>query len=141
MKKIAILIASLSLLLMPLLVAAIPSTTYADANSDVRQGIDQANSSGAPSVDNIIAIGLNLFSFVIGVVAVIMVMIAGFRFITANGDANQVSGARTAIIYAIVGLAVVALSQIIVQFTLHKVTLPKCPPGQTQISKPGDCTP
>jgi len=122
MKKIKLLIISLVLLLTPVMIFATSQAALADANSDVKAGITAANSTGGPSIDAIIATGLNLFSFVIGVVAVIMIMIAGFRFITANGDANQVSGARTAIIYAIVGLAVVALAQIIVQFVLKKVT-------------------
>ena len=122
MKKIGIILASLVLLAMPLVTLATPVSVYADANSDAQAGVNTGSGVSAPSVDNIIATGLNLFSFVIGIVAVIMIMIAGFRFITANGDANQVSGARTAIIYAIVGLAVVALAQIIVQFVLKKVT-------------------
>lgn len=121
MKKIGIILASLALLLLPI-VSMASSVAYADANSDVKAGVDAGSASGGPSVDTIIATGLNLFSFIIGVVAVVMIMVAGFRFITANGDANQVSGARTAIVYAVVGLVIAALAQVIVKFVLHKVS-------------------
>lgn len=120
MKKIGIILASLALLLLPLMTMASP-VAYADANADVKAGLTAGNTTGGPSVDTIITTGLNLFSFIIGVVAVIMIMFAGFRFITANGDANQVSSARNTIIYAIVGLVVVAMAQVIVRFVLHKV--------------------
>lgn len=121
MKKIAILITSITLLLMPLVVF-VNNPVYADANSDVKSGIDAANSSGGPSIDAILKNGLNLFSFIIGVVAVIMIMVGGFKFITANGDAGQVSSARNTILYAIVGLVIAALAQVIVKFVLGRVS-------------------
>jgi hypothetical protein len=64
---------------------------------------------------------INILSIVVGVVAVFMIIIAGIRFITSNGDSNNVSSARSTIIYAIVGLVVVALAQVIVQFVLGRL--------------------
>lgn len=64
---------------------------------------------------------LNILSFVAGVIAFIMIVVSGFRFITSQGDSSAVAGARTALIYALAGLAVVALSQAIVHFVLGKI--------------------
>ena len=64
---------------------------------------------------------INILSIVVGVVAVFMIIIAGIRFITAGGDSNGISSARNTILYAIVGLLVVALAQVIVQFVLGKL--------------------
>jgi hypothetical protein len=55
-------------------------------------------------------------------VAVIMIIVGGLKYITSGGDSNNVSSAKSTIIYAIIGLVVVALAQFIVQFVLNKVT-------------------
>lgn len=74
------------------------------------------------TVNKIIQVTLNILSIVVGVAAVIMIMVSGFKYITAGGDASKVSSAKNTLIYAIVGIAIVALSQFIVQFVFSKVT-------------------
>jgi hypothetical protein len=76
---------------------------------------------GTAGINGIIKTVINIFSLVVGVVAVIMVIIGGFRYITSGGDSNNVSSAKNTIIYAIIGLVIVALAQFIVQFVLNKV--------------------
>lgn len=44
-------------------------------------------------------------------VAVIFIVLAGFQFITGGGDPAQISGARTKLIYAAVGVAVAVLAR------------------------------
>ncbi len=63
---------------------------------------------------------INIFSIVIGIVAVIMVMVSGFRYITSGGDSNGVSAAKGTLLYAVVGLVIVAFAQLIVKFVLNK---------------------
>lgn len=65
---------------------------------------------------------VNLFSLIVGIVAVIMIIVAGLMFITAGGDSGKVANARNTILYAAVGLVVVALAQTIVRFVLNKAT-------------------
>jgi len=79
-------------------------------------------SNGGTNVNHIITTIINVFSFVVGVVAVIMIIVGGFRYITSGGDSGNVSSAKNTIIYAIIGLVVVALAQFIVQFVLQRVT-------------------
>lgn len=64
---------------------------------------------------------INLITIIVGIVAVIMILFNGFRFITSGGDANQVASARNGLIYAIVGLVVVAFAQIIVRFVINRL--------------------
>lgn len=73
------------------------------------------------TVNDIIATVINIFSIVVGVVSVIMIIIGGLKYITSGGDSGNVSGAKNTILYAIVGLVVVALAQIIVRFVLTNV--------------------
>jgi hypothetical protein len=64
---------------------------------------------------------IKIFSILIGVVAVIMIMVGGFKYITSGGDSSSISSAKSTILYAIIGLVVAALSQAIVFFVLKKV--------------------
>ena len=73
-------------------------------------------------LNNIIHTVINLLSVVVGVVAVIMIIIGGLRYITSGGSDTSVTGAKNTILYAIIGLIIVALAQILVRFVLSKVT-------------------
>jgi large-conductance mechanosensitive channel len=78
-----------------------------------------------PSLNNIIATVVNILSVVVGIVAVIMIIVGGFNFITAAGDSSKVSTAKNTIIYAVVGLVIVALAQFIVQFVIDNTETTK----------------
>ena len=73
--------------------------------------------SGA-NLTNLIKKIINIFSVIIGVIAVIMIIVGGLKYITSGGESSNVSGAKNTIIYAIVGLIIVALAQFIVHFVL-----------------------
>lgn len=62
---------------------------------------------------------VNIFSIVVGVVAVIMIIVGGFKYITSGGESSNVSGAKNTLIYAIVGLVIVAIAQFIVHYVLN----------------------
>jgi hypothetical protein len=74
------------------------------------------------TINNLIATVINIFSLVVGVVAVIMIIIGGLKYITSGGDSSNITGAKNTILYAIIGLVIVALAQVIVRFVLGKVT-------------------
>lgn len=63
---------------------------------------------------------INIVSVIVGVVAVIMIVFGGLKYITSGGDSSNVSSAKNTIIYAIIGLVIVALAQFIVRFVLDK---------------------
>lgn len=65
--------------------------------------------------------GINLLTIVVGIMAVIMLIIGGMRFVLSNGDSNKVTSARNTIIYALIGLILVAFAQVIVKFVLDRV--------------------
>lgn len=84
-------------------------------------GCDDAGDASG-KVNDLIALVINIFSIVVGVVAVIMIIIGGLKYITSSGDSNNVTSAKNTILYAIIGLVVVALAQFIVKFVLAKAT-------------------
>ncbi len=79
---------------------------------------------GTTNINNMITTIINIFSILVGIVSVIMIIYGGFRYVTSGGDSGNVSSAKNTIIYAIIGLVIVALAQFIVQFVLDKVTQP-----------------
>ena len=79
-------------------------------------------SDATTSINNLVHTIVNLLSAIVGIVAVIMIIVGGLRYITSGGNDASVTGAKNTILYAIVGLVVVALAQLIVRFTLSKVT-------------------
>ena len=72
-------------------------------------------------IDTILRSVLNILSFVVGAASVIVMVVAGLRFITANGDAQGIASARQTIIYAIVGLIVALGAQAIVQLVYREI--------------------
>jgi cytochrome bd-type quinol oxidase subunit 2 len=72
------------------------------------------------NLNNLLSRIVNVFSVIVGVIAVVMIIAGGLRYITSGGESNKVGSAKTTIIYALVGLVVVAIAQLIVHFVLSK---------------------
>jgi hypothetical protein len=66
---------------------------------------------------------LQIFFGVIAAVAVLMIMISGLRFITGHGNPQEISKARSTIIYSLAGLIVALLAEAIVSLVLNKLTI------------------
>jgi hypothetical protein len=64
---------------------------------------------------------LNTVLAVLGALAFLYLVLAGFRFITSGDNTNKVAEARRQIIYALAGLVVIAMSATIVNFVLGKL--------------------
>jgi hypothetical protein len=52
----------------------------------------------------------------LGAVALLMITIAGLRYILSAGDPQQMAGAKNALVYALVGLVIAVAAESIVQF-------------------------
>jgi cytochrome bd-type quinol oxidase subunit 2 len=123
------LVSAVSMVVVPVAVPAMASAAdiqgslCSGASLSVSNGGSCADTStGTDKINSIITTVINIFSLVVGVVSVIMIILGGFRYITSGGDSSNVSSAKNTIIYALIGLVVVALAQFIVQFVLNKVT-------------------
>lgn len=65
--------------------------------------------------------GLNTVFEILGAVAFLMIVLSGLSYITARGEPDKVGRARSAIIYAAVGLVVAAFASALVNFVLFRV--------------------
>lgn len=79
---------------------------------------NDTGSGPSSSITNLAKKVVNIFSIIVGVVAVIFVIYGGFRYITSGGDSGNVGNAKNTLIYALVGLVIVALAQLIVHYVL-----------------------
>ena len=134
-KTIISLLSAATLMLVPVAVPAMASA--ANSGATIQDCLAQGSNLEAPQTDtdctnnntddgstninSIIKLIINVFSFIVGIVAVIMIIYGGFRYISSGGDSTKISNAKNTIIYAIIGLIVVAFAQIIVKFVLGKI--------------------
>lgn len=65
---------------------------------------------------------INIVSVIIGVIAVLMIIWGGFKYITSGGAQDRVKSAKDTLLYAIIGLIIVALAQIVVRFVLSQTS-------------------
>ncbi len=135
-KFIVVGIASLSImapgLLAPIVVggiagaAGIKSDLCTGANAAAGLGADKdcgtAGKSGTSGISGLKKLASDIvtyFSIIVGAIAVIMIIYGGFRYITSGGSSERVGSAKSTLIYAIIGLIIVALAQIIVHFVVN----------------------
>lgn len=64
---------------------------------------------------------LNTVYMVAGMVAVLVIVIAGITFALSQGDANRIAQARMAILSAVIGLVVIIGAFAITQFVLGRL--------------------
>lgn len=133
MRWLAILLAPLLWLVAPVAIATaqqqpadIQAGLCTGANLEITDTPSSTSCGGGTdattALNNLVKNLINLFSVAVGIIAVIMIIIGGLRYITSGGNDTSVTGAKNTILYAIIGLIIVALAQLIVRFTLSKVT-------------------
>ncbi len=113
---------------------AVPAAVYASSCSSttansVAQGANLGSSGpvscsstnvGTSSITKLAKQVVNIFSIVVGAISVIMIIYGGFRYITSGGASEGVGNAKKTLLYAIIGLIVVALAQLIIHFVLNQ---------------------
>lgn len=57
--------------------------------------------------------------FIVGAIAVIMIVIGGLRYVISGGDATQVTAAKNTIMYALVGIIIAILAYAAVNFVIN----------------------
>lgn len=95
-----------------------------------------ATGTGADTtINNIVRTVVRILQVVAGIVAVIMIVIAGLRYTLSGGDAGKVSSAKNAIVYALVGIVVVIIAQALIMFVFNRIdqtnATPPTPPATT----------
>jgi len=125
--------ASLALLAVPLLATLSMQAQAVDIGTCVGQGVSlngqltgtcenpDANT-GTNDISHIMTLIVNIISIIVGFVSVIMIIWGGMKYVTSGGESGKITSAKNTIMYALIGLVVVALAQFIVRFVLKQTT-------------------
>jgi hypothetical protein len=79
---------------------------------------------GGPTSGSLVVLARNGINWAIGLialVAVVILIVSGVKYITSNGDEKKVEEAQKGIINAIIGLVICFLAVLIVNFVLQTV--------------------
>lgn len=88
---------------------------------DVGQELDEAGTAGATSLPQRIGIIIRAVLGLLGIVVVIIIIYAGFTWMTAGGDKDKVGEARKWITNAVIGLAIILSAYAITDFVIEKL--------------------
>lgn len=64
----------------------------------------------------------NILIFLVGAIAVIMLIFGGLQYVISNGDAKRVEGAKNTILYSIIGIVIAILAYAVVGFVTGSLT-------------------
>jgi hypothetical protein len=140
------------MILMPLLMLA-PAAVFMEpvyacggstAAQQVGNGVDETTTTpaancGDTGINKAINTAVNILSIIVGAAAVISIISSGFKYITSGGDAGKVGNAKNTLIYALIGIALAVLAQLIVRLVITQANTAAnpCPSNATiSISSP-----
>lgn len=127
MKKILFLVAVLLSGVIVLTGPLVSASPFDNAKEDACKGaaLDGTSScdqlaSGNKDPNATVKLALKLFAAIVGIIAVVMIMVGGLRYMMSGGDAGKAASAQNTVLYAAVGLVVALMAQLIAQFVLVK---------------------
>jgi heme/copper-type cytochrome/quinol oxidase subunit 2 len=151
MKQISLKLKLVTASLLALLMMFLPATpvladcpTGASVKDSLTCGANNAaGTSGGDSASTLTDTAVNLInvlSLIVGAVAVVMIIVAGVRFVSSAGNEAAVKSAKTTLVFAVIGLVVVAVAQIVVHFVLDNTTKATTGTTTTTTTSQGVCT-
>ncbi len=103
------------------------ATSDAYANFSVGGGANAARGNDQPvdlfGQSGTFAKITSIMLFVIGAIAVIMIVIGGLRYVLSGGDSNQITAAKNTILYAVIGIVVAILAYAIIGFVINSFSV------------------
>jgi hypothetical protein len=96
----------------------------ANATDAINEGANKAcgnSCNKGSSVADIFSGISNALVFLVGAVAVIMIIVGAIRYVISNGDSKQVQAARDTILYAVIGLILAIAAYAIVHFVASNI--------------------
>lgn len=103
----------------------LPLFAHATTESDILTNLDATklgSSASATPLPEIIGDIIKLFLGFLGIVLVILIMFAGFKWMTAGGDAKKVDDAKAMIKNAVIGTALILVAYIITVFVITQIS-------------------
>lgn len=120
MKKYAKLL--LPLLICGLMIGVSLSISTGAFATTLQEGAEAARCDGCPENlfgdTGVFKQVTNVVLYIVGVIAVIMLIMGGIKYVISGGDAKKVTDAKNTVLYAIIGLVISFLAFAIVNFVI-----------------------
>jgi hypothetical protein len=104
---------------MSFLIVLLPAVAFGQGFGEI--GAFEGTVTGSDLISGIRLV-VNGFLSLIAMIAVIMMVIGGLKYITSQGDEDAATAAKNTILYAIVGLVVIGFSAVVVNFVISTFT-------------------
>lgn len=125
MQKLKIVVLSLALMFGLVGVSALPARAAlctGTAKQCIDAGVNKVdNGANAKEFTSFIKTIVNVMLFLISAIAVVMIIIAGFRYVVSGGEQKQVTDAKNTILYSVIGIVVAFMAYAIVNFVIDKL--------------------
>ncbi len=117
MKKILLFVLPL------LLIGFVATIGFTDVSAlTLREGAEAARCDGCPANlfgdTGVFKQVTNTILYIVGIIAVIMLIIGGIKYVVSGGDSKKVTDAKNTVLYAIIGLVIAFLAFAIVNFVI-----------------------
>ncbi|MBC7764474.1 hypothetical protein H7Y29_02040 [Microbacteriaceae bacterium] len=122
MNKIkVIIISAFAVLGLGLMASPAYAATCRTSAECIKAGVSASGgTSSKTDIGDLIKTVVSVLLFLLGAIAVIMIVIGGIKYTTSNGDSSAVTSAKNTILYAVVGLIVALMAYAIVNFIVDK---------------------
>lgn len=98
-------------------------TAQAHAAGTINQGAASARGEDQPTNlfgdSGVFSKISSVLLFIVGAIAVIMIVIGGLRYVISGGDSTQVQAAKNTILYALIGVIIAILAYAAVNFVIN----------------------
>ena len=124
MKKILLAVGLIFAFATPIVVTSnvLDNQAHAEGAADlIQKGADSTGQKDSRSAGDLAKDFVNIMLFAVGILAVIMLIWGGIRYVLSGGDSGAVSSAKKTILYAVVGLIVAILAYAIVNFVITTI--------------------
>jgi len=117
MKKLKTVFISIALLA-GVVTALTPSYALASPASEIKGGVSSVGGDSGGTLGDRIKTLVNVMLYLLGAIAVVMIVIGGIRYTTSNGDTGNIKTAKDTILYAVIGLVIAIMAYAIVNFVV-----------------------
>lgn len=111
------------------MVAGLTGLTNVSAMTTLQEGVEQARCDGCPKElfgdTGVFKQVTNTVLYIVGIIAVLMLIIGGIKYVVSGGDAKKVTDAKNTVLYAIIGLVICFLAFAIVNFVISALPTTK----------------
>lgn len=116
MKKITTLI-MLMFIMVPALVVALPVNAQADFGFNYAENLGLGNADPREAAVDLVKVAMTF----LGLIAVVVILIGGFKWLTAGGSEDKIGEAKKMIIAGIIGLVIILSAWAITSFIINQM--------------------